>query len=334
MERLSPLLDLFFMVSGCLIWVHYADRLNGWASFKQFIIRRISRIYPLHLVTLSFFCVIALAIHFGFVTTEEPERFTLTELVKELLLINAWGTGDVLAYNYVSWSLSAEWFAYLAFPILVIVYRRFGLFGLLFQLLFTVAFLEGATAFGLMPFPTWLEANTWGAYRVLADFTLGAILADCMIKCPVEIRSRLVPWSVFGLAIALMLIGVSSGYLSIAVLAFSIYLAGCYDMANPKTGPVTNALLPLANTSFGIYLWHPVMGVLMLGVVWMRGFEGTGLVPFWVVMVAAMVGSILVAWISAVWVENPMRKAILGLASSDVQRPNKNTQSLVKTPAE
>ena len=314
MECLTPLLDMFFMISGFLIWVHYADRVTSWPSFKDFIFKRFSRLYPLHLMTLSFFCLVALAVNYGFVATEDPERYSLIELVKELLLINAWGTSDVLAYNYVSWSLSAEWFAYLAFPLLVFVHARFGLLGLVIQLGLTILALEAATAFKLMPFPTWLDANTWGAYRVLADFTLGAMLAECARRYQLQVRSHLVPWGLFFLAMLMMITGLSRGYMTIAVLALSLYVAARAEISRPEKSGYLKPFLPVANLSFGMYLWHPVLAVTMLSIGWRRILEPMDLVPFWFVLFAVMVITIVVAYISAVFFENPMRKWMLNKA--------------------
>jgi peptidoglycan/LPS O-acetylase OafA/YrhL len=327
MQRLTPMLDMFFIISGFLIWTHYSGRVSGWGNFKSFIIRRLARLYPLHLLTLSFFCVVGLAIHFGFVGTGAPERYALSELVKELLLVNAWGTTDVLAFNYVSWSISAEWFSYLLFPLLVYVYSHYGIKGLLIQLVLTIAALEGSTAIGLMPFPTWLDANTWGAYRVFADFTLGAVLADCVRRYPIPIRNHILPWATFGLAMVVMLSGISSGYLAIAIITVSLYLAARVEMTAPRSSAYLKPFLPFASVSFGIYLWHPVMGIVVISLVWKRILGGTDALSFGIAMIAAMLLSIVIALISARFFENPMRKWILDRARATSPQKSANAQS-------
>ena len=314
LDCLTPLLDMFFIISGILIWTHYSYRVTDAKSFRTYLIRRFARIYPLHLLTLSFFCLVALAIHFGFVSTEVPERYSLTELGKQLLLINAWGTSDVLGYNYVSWSLSAEWFAYLAFPILLVVFSKFGLSGLIGLFALSVAALEGATATGWMPFPTWLEANTWGAYRVFVDFTLGAVLAIAAQRIPLQVRSQWVPWGVFGLAMALMLLRISSGYATIVVFAVALFLAARAERTNPLCTRYLERFTPVASVSFGIYLWHPVIGIVFMATLWKRFLEGSGLVSFPVVLVSAMVATVILALISDRIFERPMRSAIQKLA--------------------
>ncbi len=334
MERLTPMLDMFFIISGLLIWFHYADRIQSWQALRVFIVRRLARIYPLHLVTLSFFCVVGLAVHYGLVSTAHPERYSLAELGRELLLINAWGTGDVLGFNYVSWSLSAEWFAYLAFPLLVLIYRHKGLIGLVTLLLCCVALLEGATKLELMPFPTWLEANTWGAYRVLADFVLGAILADCIQRHPVKVKSHLAPWGLFALSMLLMMSGASSGYLSIAVIALALYIAGCIDFVSPEKGRYLRPLMPVASVSFGMYLWHPVLAVTLLGFGWRHIFEPMQTVPFTVFMIVSLVATVIVASVSARLIEQPMRNMMLRFAESRKTKRQKASKQISAIPAE
>lgn len=314
LDCLAPLLDMFFIISGILIWTHYSSRVTGPDSFRVYIIRRLARIYPLHLLTLSFFCLVGLVIHFGYVTTEVPERYSLVELVKQVFLVNAWGLSDVLGFNYVSWSLSAEWFAYLTLPLLLVSFSRFGLAGLIGLLIISVAALEGATAMGWMPFPTWLDANTWGAYRVFADFTLGAILAVAAQRYQLQVRSQWIPWAAFSLAIAFMLLRISSGYVTIAIFAVALFLAARVELTNPNGSRYLQRFIPVASVSFGIYLWHPVISIVAMAVIWKRMLEGTGLVPFPVVLISAMLATVVLALVSDRVFERPMQRAIQKLA--------------------
>ena len=84
-------------------------------STGRFLWRRIARIYPLHLATLAFYVVIALALHSGLARTDNPARYPLSDLPAQLLLLHA-VDGERLTFNFPSWSLSAEMFCYLLFP--------------------------------------------------------------------------------------------------------------------------------------------------------------------------------------------------------------------------
>ena len=126
LEQLNDMLDMFFIVSGFLIFNFYSDRIHSFGDYLAFLVRRIARLYPLHLLTLAGFCFVWLAVGLGLVNARMTEAYSFVDLVKELLMVNAWGLTDVLSFNYVSWSLSAEWFAYLMFPLVLIVWQRAG----------------------------------------------------------------------------------------------------------------------------------------------------------------------------------------------------------------
>lgn len=75
LEPLYPMLDMFFMLSGFLIMSFYGDKVVDTKSYKDFMVRRFARIYPLHLLTLSFFLCVAMAVNSGLVSTGEPQRY-------------------------------------------------------------------------------------------------------------------------------------------------------------------------------------------------------------------------------------------------------------------
>ena len=108
--------DLFFVVSGFVIARQYLDRVGDAASTGRFLWRRIARIYPLHLATLAFYVVFALALHSGIARSDNPARYPFSDLPAQLLLLHAFD-GERLTFNFPSWSLSAEMFCYLLFPL-------------------------------------------------------------------------------------------------------------------------------------------------------------------------------------------------------------------------
>ncbi len=117
--------DFFFVLSGFILTHTYWQSLtkaNNWTSYKLFLIKRFARLYPLHLVTLALFAgLLGLGSIIGqsFVV---PERCTVESLLPNLLMIHSWGVTDSLSWNYPSWSISAEWFAYL-FVFALFVFR-------------------------------------------------------------------------------------------------------------------------------------------------------------------------------------------------------------------
>lgn len=107
--------DLFFLLSGFILAYVYQSGIG----YGRFLALRLARIYPVHLAMLA---VVGL---YAFGTDHAaywPERFTLHSLLANLLLVQAW-TLDRLTWNLVAWSISAEWFAYLLFPLVVFAWR-------------------------------------------------------------------------------------------------------------------------------------------------------------------------------------------------------------------
>lgn len=107
--------DLFFLLSGFILFhVYSAVFASGvtFAAWGGFMLRRLLRIYPLHVVTLLLVIVIA--------RFELPPQ-GLWQLGLNLTLTQAWGFASEFYYNAPSWSISAEFAAYLAFPFMVVL---------------------------------------------------------------------------------------------------------------------------------------------------------------------------------------------------------------------
>jgi peptidoglycan/LPS O-acetylase OafA/YrhL len=124
--------DVFFVLSGFIISYNYAHvfaegfDLSRWG---RFLWARLARIYPVHFVLLVALAVAVLGLGFGHGGQIEEERWSIRGLLTSLLLIHAW-VGDKDVWNAVSWSISAEWLAYLCFPLLsaiaLAITRRLG----------------------------------------------------------------------------------------------------------------------------------------------------------------------------------------------------------------
>ena len=117
--------DLFFVLSGFIIQHVYGRKLSGRlgaASCLTFLRYRIARIYPIHLATMLLALALSLLssrlAHGG---GWRPD-FTVAGTLCSLVLIHGWF--NTVAPNQVSWSVSAEWFAYLCYPALVVGLAR------------------------------------------------------------------------------------------------------------------------------------------------------------------------------------------------------------------
>ncbi len=171
--------DLFFALSGFILTHTYLTRLGPALRARgtlHFWWLRLARIYPVHLVMLVI-AGVAVVLQ-ARVAGEAVDRDWLTpwDFVKNLLLIQEWGPDPQRGWNFVAWSLSMEWLAYLLFPLLVLVlfwmHRKVPTW-----LLVTawIAVLLPLVSYALSTSDPYYTDNWGSTYRILSEFTAGAI---------------------------------------------------------------------------------------------------------------------------------------------------------------
>ncbi|WP_306117391.1 MULTISPECIES: acyltransferase [unclassified Roseitalea] len=321
-ENMNPLLDMFFVLSGFLIYERYRNRVLTRGDYAFFVLRRFSRLYPLHLVTLGFFVAVAVAAQAGLIHANGlGTRYDFGQLVPNLLLIQAWGFHDTLTFNFVSWSLSGEWFAYLLLPILAFMGLRFGPLGLLAVLAVTLSGLEWASRDAADFTQTWYDAKTWGAYRIFADFTFGAILFCIAERMPARFGSRPLAWLLLGLAVAGMHAGQGT-YGSLAIIGIAIVFGAVAERDDPDESALTALIAPVTMLSYGIYMWHPVLETVFFSGVWKLFLGEPATAWFYAFMVLPMLATIIVAAASLRWFETPASRMIMTTGQRLGRRPS------------
>ena len=323
-ERLMPLLDMFFMVSGVLIYQRYAGRVLSFEGYKSYLIRRLARLYPLHLLTTGFFVLVGLAIMAGLIRSHGAEggmeRYDWSELPANLLLVQAWGVSEALTFNYVSWSISAEWFCYLLLPVIAFADKKGGIAGIALLLAGALVLMEALVTAGIMPYESWMKASTWGAYRAFVDFIIGAIIIRTAMASDLALKS---PWPAWSL-IFIACMGMQAGwapYLSLFLIAVSLFLAAISEKNAPQRSAWLDVFAPLTAVSFGIYLWHPIFEALIISYVWRQFVEPSGMISFYPFLILPMALTCLTAWLSYFLLEKRITNGILAFAG--MKRPEK-----------
>lgn len=171
--------DLFFALSGFILAHTYLNSLGERLKAKKsvrFWWLRLARIYPVHLVML-FVAGLALVAQ-SIVTGEDINRSWLNpwDFIKNLLLIQEWGSDPQRGWNFVAWSLSMEWLAYLLFPLLALVlwrmHKHLPTWALGFLWLLS---LTPLVIYGLGTTDPYYMASWGSTYRVLTAFVAGAV---------------------------------------------------------------------------------------------------------------------------------------------------------------
>lgn len=170
--------DVFFILSGFVLTHVYAATLEaGRFSYRSFLMARVARVFPVHILALTGMLLMVLAAEF-LKQEYRSEHFTAGGFLKTLMLVQAWFPSSTLnEWNGPSWSLSAEWFAYLAFPAFAwvgIALRRRPLFILALATVLFVG-LDVYYRFTFGKLLTHAEENL-GILRIVPEFLLGIAL--------------------------------------------------------------------------------------------------------------------------------------------------------------
>ena len=143
-RKLYLMVDLFFILSGFIMCYVYETYFNDSTQSKktiEFLKARLARIYPLHLVTLAVL-VLAVGITYAIGKDSNYDAFALAlynpkAIITNIFLLQSAHVHNMFTWNVPSWSISAEWLAYLVFPFLVKPFSKFSIS----QTLLTIAIL-------------------------------------------------------------------------------------------------------------------------------------------------------------------------------------------------
>lgn len=253
--------DFFFVLSGFVIWLSYVDRIRTrrWAAVPDFLVRRIARIWPLHLAMLAFAVALAGLL---FVTGRPADpRFDFADLPAHVFLVQNWRGYGSLDWNDPAWSISCELFAYLLFPLLAlsIDWRRLstwaiiGAISLVIAVLASVMALRGLTTLGqLIP--------QFGLLRCIAEFTSGTAAAALWLRYREAPRVPFVVTAV--VAIIAFTTFASGAVIEMASIpaTFVALVLGLALIANAPGNPLSaRTLVYLGDISFATYLSHSLL---------------------------------------------------------------------------
>ncbi|OGT72109.1 MAG: hypothetical protein A3H44_07635 [Gammaproteobacteria bacterium RIFCSPLOWO2_02_FULL_57_10] len=126
------MVDLFFVLSGFVIFNAWHDRISSARDLLRFQFLRFGRLYPVHLLFLCVFVFIEVAkllAESGFgLTSPNSAAFrenNLLALLQQLFLFQAiWPAGNADTFNAPAWSISVEFYTYLIFAVVTLLGGR------------------------------------------------------------------------------------------------------------------------------------------------------------------------------------------------------------------
>jgi peptidoglycan/LPS O-acetylase OafA/YrhL len=270
--------DFFFVLSGFVIFANYEEKLRAGFGFRKFMLLRFGRVYPLHIFILSGLVALEAAqllipqlrqyaVQLPFAGEDNRLEF----LPAQILLLHGTGLSEQLSFNFQSWTISAEFYAYALFAALILVLRKGTCAALA-----VIVFLGGAFlihkqvylnttyefgfvrclysfALGAIVWRIFQRSGAWDSYSRSRPFIvhaaeLGAVTAVILcVSCASGLNTMMLP---FLFAAVIWLFAFQSGvvshvlsktpFLFMGALSYSVYML--HGPVNGKFGVVFNAL--------------------------------------------------------------------------------------------
>ena len=251
--------DLFFVLSGFILSYVYLEAFGERRfDYARFITHRLARIYPLHIATLGFTLVlIAAAAAKGVALDGNAANWAA--LPAHLTLTQAWGLAPTASFNHASWSISAEWFAYLTFPAVAAVAWTLRNRPMLAVGLAVASLVALNLGFGAVAgFPLTHATFQWGALRIVPAFVFGSALYLAWRGGAVES-----PWLArFGTAAGSLIVIAAASFIAdnaladiLIVVALGLMVLSIAGMDRDGHGILSSRILVyLGEISFATYM--------------------------------------------------------------------------------
>ncbi|HEX2586581.1 MAG TPA: acyltransferase, partial [Steroidobacteraceae bacterium] len=194
------MVDLFFVLSGFVMYLNYGDKLRSTRDMLRFQLLRIGRLYPVHLLFLFVALMMAVAkwvasMKLG-MTLPNGGAFKdagLQAFVEQLFLAHALGfSNNALSFNEPSWSISVEFYTYLVFGFVALAAQR--------AVRLTLCVALSAVSLVLLQYGSSFIGNFSFILQCFAGYFMG-----CLIAAWCRPGNYILPsWSAFAITVLLL----------------------------------------------------------------------------------------------------------------------------------
>ncbi len=286
--------DIFFVLSGFVITAVHRDLTSG--GIRDFFLRRIFRLYPLHLFVLALILGLWLWSEARYGAHNPTER--LADLPIVVLLLQPYLIHG-LTWNTVSWSIGVELLCYALFPLVIGRLRRLEFVGSALILLLMAALERHVHSEMIWGWPA--------IARGLAGFGLGMAVQQMtvLVRRP---RPRMASLIELGALLGILLAVLGRDLRIIPILAAALIWGLAAERGVVARGLGAGWCVWLGRISFSIYLIHPTL--IDLAFVWLPpgrlglGHTAGGVV--WTILVLCLL--LGVATLSWACIEEPARQ--------------------------
>jgi peptidoglycan/LPS O-acetylase OafA/YrhL len=303
--------ELFFVLSGFILSHVY---LHAFAekrfSYRGFLWARIARVYPLHLFTLLGVMALGLgAVAVGM--SIDDSVLSWKTLPAHLLMLHAWGLAGEAGWNHPSWSISAEWFAYLAFPLFALAawpLRKRPWVATAGAAVFLMGLYAAFER--LAGFPLTEATFRWGALRIVPCFAYGCALYLVYRRAPLP-RAGLL-----ALSAAVVMVGSASvlAWDAVTVLAAGLLILALASIPHDRAGWLgSRPAVYLGEISYSVYMVCAPWQILAVNLA-ARATGADDKRLHVLVWLGIILGLIAAAAATYHLIERPARQALRGMA--------------------
>jgi len=315
------MVDLFFIMSGFIIYHVYGEFFKHnihTTTFNKYIRARLARVYPLHIFTLILTILLVVSQHFKW-----NEFFNLHAIPTHLLMLQSFGLHSIYTWNVPAWSISAEFAAYIIFPVFAFMLYRFKnstpivISALIFFIYWLLAF-KFSKANGTTGRFNLDQTYDYGYLRGIAGFLAGGMIYQLFLKKIFWfLKADAMLFVLFVLLFACLHYGVTD--LVFIPVFLLLVLSAAYNTGHIKRFLSNRFLQWLGDISYSVYLMQFPLMILVIVSLPHFGISWNGVyslhLPYWqaalscILFLAVLIG---VSALSYHYIERPFRKLING----------------------